>query len=172
MMISTEILLLTGSVLFFISMLVGKAGHRFGVPVLLLFLLVGVIFGSDGFGLMFQNVQTAHTIGTLSLYHPLLRRSGYPFLRHPAGDRAGGGAGCTGVSHCDHHRFVHLVDFRIDVPLSRHWSAHCIAACINRLIYRLGFGLRYPPLKGVVLKNNLRPMLEMESGSNGRWLTC
>ncbi|HPD87357.1 MAG TPA: cation:proton antiporter, partial [Proteiniphilum sp.] len=67
MMISTEILLLTGSVLFFISMLVGKAGHRFGVPVLLLFLLVGMIFGSDGFGLMFQNVQTAHTIGTLCL---------------------------------------------------------------------------------------------------------
>ena len=34
MTISTELLLLAGSVLFFISMLVGKAGHRFGGPVL------------------------------------------------------------------------------------------------------------------------------------------
>jgi len=59
MTISTEFLLLTGSVLFFISMLVGKAGHRFGIPVLLLFLVVGMVFGSGGFGLMFENVQTA-----------------------------------------------------------------------------------------------------------------
>lgn len=67
MTISTELLLLTGSVLFFISMLLGKAGHRFGVPVLLLFLLVGMIFGSDGFGLEFENVQTAQIIGTICL---------------------------------------------------------------------------------------------------------
>ncbi len=68
MTISTELMLLVGSVLvFFISMLVGKAGHRFGVPVLLLFLVVGMVFGSDGFGLIFDNVQTAQTIGTICL---------------------------------------------------------------------------------------------------------
>ena len=67
MTISAELLLLTGSVLFFISMLLGNAGHRFGVPVLLLFLLVGMVFGSDGFGLQFENVQTAQMIGTICL---------------------------------------------------------------------------------------------------------
>ena len=65
--ISTELMLLVGSVLFFISMLVGKAGHRFGVPVLLLFLGVGMLFGSDGFGLVFENVQTAQAIGSICL---------------------------------------------------------------------------------------------------------
>ena len=67
MTISTELLLLVGSILFFISMLIGKAGHRFGVPILLLFLVVGMVFGSDGFGLVFENVQTAQTIGTICL---------------------------------------------------------------------------------------------------------
>ena len=63
MTISTELVLLVGSALFFISMLVGQAGNRFGVPILLLFLLVGMIFGSDGFGLEFENIQMAQTIG-------------------------------------------------------------------------------------------------------------
>ena len=64
---SLELLLLLGSVLFFISMIVGKAGHKFGIPVLLLFLGVGMAFGQDGFGLEFQNIQTAQIIGTVAL---------------------------------------------------------------------------------------------------------
>ena len=64
---SLELLLLLGSVLFFISMIVGKAGHKFGIPVLLLFLAVGMVFGQDGFGLEFQNIQTAQIIGTVAL---------------------------------------------------------------------------------------------------------
>ena len=67
MQISTELLLLIGSFLFFISMLIGKAGSRFGVPVLLLFLIVGMVFGSDGIGLQFENVQIAQTISSVCL---------------------------------------------------------------------------------------------------------
>src|SRR5690554_5950991 len=67
MQISIELLLLVGSILFFISMLVGKAGSRYGVPVLLLFLVVGMVFGSDGFGLVFENVQVAQIIGSICL---------------------------------------------------------------------------------------------------------
>ena len=44
-------ILLVGSVLLFISIIVGKTGYRFGVPALLLFLVVGMLFGSDGLGL-------------------------------------------------------------------------------------------------------------------------
>ena len=67
MQTSMELLLLVGSILFFISMLVGKAGTRYGVPVLLLFLVVGMVFGSDGFGLVFENVQVAQVIGSVCL---------------------------------------------------------------------------------------------------------
>jgi potassium/hydrogen antiporter len=42
----TEAILLVLSLLFFISLLVGKAGSRFGVPILLLFLAVGMFYGT------------------------------------------------------------------------------------------------------------------------------
>ena len=40
-------ILLIGSILLFVSIIVGKAGYRFGVPALLLFLVVGMLFGRD-----------------------------------------------------------------------------------------------------------------------------
>ncbi len=46
-----ELILLVLSTLFFASILAGKAGSRFGVPALLLFLGVGMLFGSDGLGI-------------------------------------------------------------------------------------------------------------------------
>lgn len=47
MFFSTENILLIGSILLFVSLVVGKTGYRFGVPALLLFLVVGMLFGSD-----------------------------------------------------------------------------------------------------------------------------
>lgn len=57
MLFSVENMLLIGSVLLIISIVVGKTGYRFGVPALLLFLLVGMFFGSDGLGLQFNNTH-------------------------------------------------------------------------------------------------------------------
>ena len=47
-MIHVELLLLVLSLLFFISIIADKIGNRFGVPALLLFLIVGMIFGQGG----------------------------------------------------------------------------------------------------------------------------
>ena len=47
MIFTAENILLIGSILLFVSIVVGKTGYRFGVPALLLFLLVGMLFGSD-----------------------------------------------------------------------------------------------------------------------------
>ena len=47
MLFTTGNILLIGSILLFVSIVVGKTGYRFGVPTLLLFLLVGMLFGSD-----------------------------------------------------------------------------------------------------------------------------
>lgn len=60
-------ILLIGSLLLFISVLAGKAGSRFGVPALLLFLGVGMLFGSDGFGIHFNNPQIVQFIGVMAL---------------------------------------------------------------------------------------------------------
>lgn len=48
MIFNAENILLIGSILLFVSIVVSKTGYRFGIPTLLVFLLVGMLFGSDG----------------------------------------------------------------------------------------------------------------------------
>ena len=67
MIFTAENILLIGSILLFVSIIVGKTGYRFGVPALLLFLLVGMLFGSDGLGLQFHNAKIAQFIGMVAL---------------------------------------------------------------------------------------------------------
>ena len=62
-----EFFLLILSTLFFASILAAKAGSRFGVPALLLFLGVGMLFGSDGLGIHFDNIKVAQMVGTVAL---------------------------------------------------------------------------------------------------------
>ena len=66
-MITAENFLLIGSVLVFISIIVSKASNRFGIPVLLLFLLIGMLFGSDGLGIQFHSAADAQLIGMMAL---------------------------------------------------------------------------------------------------------
>ena len=58
-MITAENILLLGSILIATSILISKSGYRFGIPTLLLFLLVGMAFGSDGLGISFDNASDA-----------------------------------------------------------------------------------------------------------------
>lgn len=67
MPVNIELILLALSALFFFSILAGKASSRFGVPALLLFLSVGMLSGSDGLGIQFDNIQIAHAISTIAL---------------------------------------------------------------------------------------------------------
>lgn len=67
MIFTAENILLIGSVLIFTSILISKTGYRFGIPTLLLFLLVGMMFGSDGLGLQFNSAEDAQFIGMMAL---------------------------------------------------------------------------------------------------------
>lgn len=60
-------ILLIGAILIFCSILISKTGYRFGIPTLLLFLLVGMFFGSDGLGLQFNSASDAQFIGMMAL---------------------------------------------------------------------------------------------------------
>lgn len=70
-----EFVLLVLSLLFFVSILTDKIGYRFGVPALLLFLTVGMLFGPDGIGKWIGtdgigymvNIGTAQALGTVAL---------------------------------------------------------------------------------------------------------
>ena len=67
MNISLEIGLLVGSLLIFGSILISKTGYRFGIPTLLMFLVAGMLFGTDGVGIQFDNATQAQYIGTIAL---------------------------------------------------------------------------------------------------------
>lgn len=70
-----EFVLLVLSLLFFVSILTDKIGYRLGVPALLLFLAVGMLFGPDGIGKWIGtdgigymvNIGTAQALGTVAL---------------------------------------------------------------------------------------------------------
>ena len=59
--------LLLVAILIFIAILVTKVGARFGVPSLLLFLLLGMLLGPDGLGLESVDYETAQHFGHLAM---------------------------------------------------------------------------------------------------------
>lgn len=67
MEISGENILLVSSVLLIAGVLVGKSSYRTGLPLLLVFLIVGMIFGVDGLGISFENMHTAQFVGMVAL---------------------------------------------------------------------------------------------------------
>lgn len=67
-MIAIEYLLLLGSVLILLSIGIAKLSGNLGVPVLLLFLLIGMLAGSDGpGGIYFDDPGLAQSIGVIAL---------------------------------------------------------------------------------------------------------
>lgn len=67
MVFTTENIFLLGSILIFLSIVISKTGYRFGIPTLLLFLFMGMFFGSNGLGLHFDSPKDAQFIGMVSL---------------------------------------------------------------------------------------------------------
>jgi potassium/hydrogen antiporter len=60
-------LMLFGGALFIISILASTLSPRMGMPLLLVFLIIGMLAGEDGLGIYFNNVKAAYVIGTLAL---------------------------------------------------------------------------------------------------------
>lgn len=168
MLFSVENMLLVGSVLLIISIVVGKTGYRFGVPALLLFLLVGMFFGSDGLGLQFNNTHQAQAIGMVAL-SVILFSGGMdtkiadikPIMS------AGVVLSTAGVllTALFTGLFIWIISgmsfTNISFPLT---TSLLLAATMSSTDSASVFGiLRSQKMN---LKHNLRPMLELESGSN------
>ena len=161
-------ILLIGSILLFVSILVGKTGYRFGVPSLLLFLLVGMFFGSDGLGLQFHNAAEAQFIGMVALCVILFSGGMDTGLRHIRPILAPGivlstvgvllTALLTGV-------FIWWISgmswSNIYFPLT---TSLLLAATMSSTDSASVFAILRS--QKINLKHNLRPMLELESGSN------
>jgi len=168
MNIQIEVALLILSFLFFLSILAGKASSRYGVPALLLFLGVGMLFGSDGIGIQFENIQVANAIGTVALCIILFS-----------------GGLDTKISEIRPILPQGVILATLGVLLTALITGVIIWWILGMTMASAGIGLLTSLLlastmastdsasvfsilraKNLHLKNNLRPMLELESGSN------
>lgn len=168
MILTAENILLVCSILLFVSIWAGKTGYRFGVPTLLLFLLVGMLFGSDGLGIQFYNMKAAQFIGMVAL-SIILFTGGMdtrfqdirPVLKPGIALSTVGVLFTTlftglfiwwlsGMSWTNIH-FPLIPSLLLAATMSSTDSASVFAILRSQKIN---------------LKHNLRPMLELESGSN------
>ena len=65
--ITSENILFVGSVLLISGVMMGKVSYRFGLPLLLVFLLVGMGFGIDGLGIYFEDMDETQFVGMVAL---------------------------------------------------------------------------------------------------------
>lgn len=163
-----EFFLLIISILFFASILSDKVSNRFGIPALVLFLLVGMLFGSDGVGLEFDNHHLAQAIGSVSLC--IILFSGgmdtkladiKPVIREGALLATVGvllTAVFTGIIIFFLMKWTHG-GVQLALP-----TALLMAATMSSTDSASVFSILRG--KGLSLKHNLKPMLELESGSN------
>lgn len=63
----SENLLLLASILIFAAVLVAKAGSKLGAPSLLLFLILGMLVGPDVLGLRFDDIKLAESVGHFAM---------------------------------------------------------------------------------------------------------
>lgn len=154
--------------LLILSVFAGKAGYRFGLPSLLLFLGVGMLFGSDGLGIQFDNAKAAQFIGMLAL-SIILFSGGMDTKLKEIKPVASQGVVLATLG-------VLLTTFLTGgfIYLVCHYSAEyatltlpeslLLAAVMSSTDSASVFSILRS--KGVLLKENLRPTLELESGSN------
>lgn len=165
--LSSGNLILLVSLLMFVAILMAKVGTRFGVPTMLLFLIIGMLAGEDGLGINIDNLHMAEFLGHLSMTiillsggletsleetRPIIRKGiamstlgvfitilvTGTFIWLTFGDRLGEGKTLFG-------------SFLLATVLSSTDSASVFSILRNR---RLS------------LRENLGPLLELESGSN------
>lgn len=162
MNLTIENILLVGSLLLFVSVVVGKTSYRFGVPTLLLFLAIGMLAGTDGVGgINFDNPRTAQFIGIVSLNFILFSggldtnwNSVKPILKEGI-LLSTLGVLLTAVSL---GTFVWLVtDFTI-------YESMLLGSIVSSTDAAAVFSILRS--KSLALRTNLRPTLELESGSN------
>ena len=166
MVITSGNILLVGSIILFVSILAGKVSSRFGAPTLLLFLLVGMAFGTDGVGIEFDNFGTVQFVGMLAL--SIILFSGgmdtsfeevRPVLKEGIVLATLGVVLTTLITGLAIHFVCGWFGLSVSLPM-----ALLIAAVMSSTDSASVFAILRS--KRVGLKENLRPLLELESGSN------
>lgn len=162
MILTIENILFIGSILLFISILAGKTSYKFGVPTLIFFLGVGILAGSEGIGgIQFNDPKLTQFIGIVALNFILFSggfdtqwKSIKPVIYQ------GFTLSTLGVliTTLSVGVFVHFVtDFSW-------YEGMLLGAIVSSTDAAAVFSILRS--KNLALKHNLRPTLELESGSN------
>jgi len=161
-MMSIEYILIAGCSLILLSIAIAKFSDNLGVPTLLLFLGIGMLAGSDGpGGLYFDDARLAQSIGIIALIL-ILFAGGLetkwndikPILRD-ASILSTFGVLVTAIIIAIAAMIILHFSFLQGMLLGAIVSSTDAAAVFSVL-----------RSKNVSLKGNLKPMLELESGSN------
>lgn len=162
MNITIENILLVGSLLLLISIIAGKASFRFGIPTLILFLVIGMLAGSDGIlGIQFDDPKIAQFIGIVSLN----------FILFSGGLDTDWGTikpiFWQGFSLSTLGVLLTAVSLGVFVWLITDFSLYeglLLGAIVSSTDAAAVFSILRS--RSLALKSNLRPTLEFESGSN------
>ncbi|MCF0168568.1 MAG: cation:proton antiporter, partial [Bacteroidales bacterium] len=156
--------LLVASILIFAAILISKIGPKVGVPTLMIFLLVGMLFGSDGLGIQFDNINHVQFIGMVAL-SVILFSGGMdtrldeirPVLKQGITLSTLGVALTALLTGT----FIYLITRSNAISFA---GCLLLGATISSTDSASVFGILRDQKMG--LKHNAQPLLELESGSN------
>ncbi|MBR6064848.1 MAG: potassium/proton antiporter [Paludibacteraceae bacterium] len=169
-----EFILLILSLLFFISIFADKIGYKYGVPALLLFLVVGVIFGSNttasvlGTNSLEIDTDTAQALSTVAMCIILFtggletKLNDIRSVLLPGITLATLGVLLTcAITGVIIYYIFNWLNALVTVSI---WLALLMAATMSSTDSASVFSVLRT--NGIGLKHNLRPLLELESGAN------
>ncbi len=157
-----DFLLLIGASLILVSILIAKSFNNIGIPNLLLFIGVGILVGSEGFGgIYFDNYSLAQSIGVIALVFILFSgglETNWPESKEilkPAFFLATIGVVLTAV----------IIGFFVMLIFK---TTFLWGLLVGSIISSTDAAAVFSILRGgnVGLKGKLKPLLELESGSN------
>lgn len=161
-MVGIELHLIVIAFLMLLSVLSSKLSDKFGIPVLFIFLGLGMLAGSEGIlGIHFDNAQIAQTVGTVALIYILFgggMDTKWSVIKPVLKDGlllATVGVFLTALF------IAFFVYYILDFTFL---EALLVGAIVSSTDAAAVFAILRA--KGIALKKGLSPLLELESGSN------
>ena len=154
--------LLVSSILLLLSVLFNKLGSKFGLPSLILFILVGIIAGSDGiFHIKFDDYILTQEIGIVAISY-ILFMGGLSFNMNNFKPIAKEGILLATIGVMVTAFVTGLISYYIiDLPLL---ECFLLGSIVSSTDAAAVFSILRS--KNISLKDNLKTLLEFESGSN------
>lgn len=162
MVLTSDNILLIGSILLLLSIFASKTSGKFGVPALIIFLTVGMLAGSDGIGgIQFNDPHLAHSLGVIALTF-ILFSGGLDTKWNSIKPILWKGAMLSTVG-------VLVTAITVGIFISTIFDFTLMEGLlIGSIVSATDAAAVFSILrsKNMGLKNNISPLLEFESGSN------